>query len=205
MKQESQASVKRFFPRSSEALAEASTHPRESLRWLPHASRCAATAAGPRRTSPTASDGRASRAVARTTRSGSRRRISRRSRPCAGATGPGVPALHRPAIHPAGLVHVRAAVHAHALPAPRRRAAADVDAQGRGRAVRLRDRPVSAPPPTIPEQSARTRPVVLATMAVPFEPDAVRVALGAALESRAPLIVVDAVELPLWPQSIATR
>jgi len=26
--------------------------------------------------------------------------------------------------------------------------------------VRLRDRPASAPPPTIPEQSARTRPVV---------------------------------------------
>jgi nucleotide-binding universal stress UspA family protein len=71
--------------------------------------------------------------------------------------------------------------------------------------VRLRDRPASPPPPTLPEQSARTRPVVLATMAVPFEPDALRVALGAALESRAPLIVVDAVELPLWPQSIATR
>lgn len=71
--------------------------------------------------------------------------------------------------------------------------------------MRLRDRPVSPPPQTIPEQSARTRPVVLATMAVPFEPDALRVALGAALESRAPLIVVDAVELPLWPQSIATR
>jgi nucleotide-binding universal stress UspA family protein len=47
--------------------------------------------------------------------------------------------------------------------------------------------------------------VVLATLAVPFEPDALRVALGAALESQAPLIVVDAVELPLWPQSIATR
>ena len=71
--------------------------------------------------------------------------------------------------------------------------------------MRLRDRPASPPPPTLPEQSARTRPVVLATMAVPFEPDALRVALGAALESRAPLIVVDAVELPLWPQSIATR
>jgi nucleotide-binding universal stress UspA family protein len=71
--------------------------------------------------------------------------------------------------------------------------------------VSLRERP--APPPHLdaPAQGARTRPVVLATLAVPFEPDAVRVALGAALELQAPLIVVDAVELPLWPQSIATR
>jgi hypothetical protein len=71
--------------------------------------------------------------------------------------------------------------------------------------VNLRERP--APPPSLDTSApgARTRPVVLATLAVPFEPDAVRVALGAALESQAPLIVVDAVELPLWPQSIATR
>jgi nucleotide-binding universal stress UspA family protein len=71
--------------------------------------------------------------------------------------------------------------------------------------VRLRDRPAIPTPTPVIEQSARTRPVVLATMAVPFEPDALRVALGAALESQAPLIFVDAVELPLWPQSIATR
>jgi len=71
--------------------------------------------------------------------------------------------------------------------------------------VRLRERPAPPPPAGTPEASARTRPVVLATLAVPFEPDALRVALGAALESQAPLIVVDAVELPLWPQSIATR
>src|SRR4029078_3066310 len=45
----------------------------------------------------------------------------------------------------------------------------------------------------------------LARSAWRSEPDALRVALGAALESQAPLIVVDAVELPLWPQSIATR
>jgi hypothetical protein len=71
--------------------------------------------------------------------------------------------------------------------------------------VRLRERPAPPPPATTGEQGARTRPVVLATLAVPFEPDALRVALGAALESQAPLIVIDAVELPLWPQSIATR
>jgi nucleotide-binding universal stress UspA family protein len=71
--------------------------------------------------------------------------------------------------------------------------------------VRLRDHPAVPTPTATPVQGARTRPVVLATMAVPFAPDALRVALGAALESQAPLIVIDAVELPLWPQSIATR
>jgi nucleotide-binding universal stress UspA family protein len=71
--------------------------------------------------------------------------------------------------------------------------------------VNLRERPAPPPPAGAYEPGARTRPVVLATLAVPFEPDALRVALGAALESQAPLIVVDAVELPLWPQSIATR
>jgi nucleotide-binding universal stress UspA family protein len=71
--------------------------------------------------------------------------------------------------------------------------------------VKLRDRPAAPTPTEAPEQSSRTRPVVLATMAVPFEADAFRVALGAAIESKAPLIVVDAVEIPLWPQSIATR
>jgi hypothetical protein len=71
--------------------------------------------------------------------------------------------------------------------------------------VKLRDRPAVPTPSTAPARDSSTRPVVLATMAVPFEPDAFRVALGAAIESRALLIVVDAVELPLWPQSIATR
>ena len=71
--------------------------------------------------------------------------------------------------------------------------------------MKLRDRPAAPTPTAAPARDSRTRPVVLATMAVPFEPDAFRVALGAALESQAPLIVIDAVELPLWPQSIATR
>jgi hypothetical protein len=71
--------------------------------------------------------------------------------------------------------------------------------------VRLRDRPAGIVPAPAPVRDSRTRPVVLATMAVPFEPDAFRVALGAAMESQAPLIFIDAVEIPLWPQSIATR
>ncbi len=71
--------------------------------------------------------------------------------------------------------------------------------------MKLRDRPAAPTPAAPTARDSRTRPVVLATMAVPFEPDAFRVALGAALESQATLIVIDAVELPLWPQSIATR
>jgi len=71
--------------------------------------------------------------------------------------------------------------------------------------VKLRDRPAPPGPAPAPVRDSHARPVVLATMAVPIEPDAFRVALGAALESKAALIVVDAVELPLWPQSIATR
>ena len=52
---------------------------------------------------------------------------------------------------------------------------------------------------------ARERPVMLATLAVPFERDAARVAIQAALEGGVKLIVVDAVSLPFWPQSLATR
>jgi Universal stress protein family len=71
--------------------------------------------------------------------------------------------------------------------------------------VRLRERPAEPTPVAVPVVSARIRPVVLATTAVPFEADAFAVALGAAMESQATLIVIDAVELPFWPQSIATR
>jgi hypothetical protein len=71
--------------------------------------------------------------------------------------------------------------------------------------MKLRDRPAAPTPAAPTARDSRTRPVVLATMAVPIEPDAFRVALGAALESQAPLIVIDAVELPLWPQSLSTR
>ena len=51
----------------------------------------------------------------------------------------------------------------------------------------------------------RSRPVMLATLAVPFEPDSARVAIQAAMEGGVKLIVVDAVEMPFWPQSMATR
>jgi len=46
---------------------------------------------------------------------------------------------------------------------------------------------------------------MLATLAVPFEPDSARVAIQAAIEGGVKLIVVDAVEMPFWPQSMATR
>jgi hypothetical protein len=46
---------------------------------------------------------------------------------------------------------------------------------------------------------ARGRPVVLATLAVPFDGEAARVAMQAAMESNATLVVVDAVERPFWP------
>jgi nucleotide-binding universal stress UspA family protein len=71
--------------------------------------------------------------------------------------------------------------------------------------VRLRDRPAPAAPDSAAVRTGGgSRPVVLATLAVPFDADSYWVALDAARESGVPLIVVDAVELPLWPQSIAT-
>jgi nucleotide-binding universal stress UspA family protein len=71
--------------------------------------------------------------------------------------------------------------------------------------VRLRERSAPTPPADVIVAGSDPRPVVLATLAVPFEPEAFRVALQAAMESGVTLIVVDAVELPFWPQSIATR
>jgi nucleotide-binding universal stress UspA family protein len=61
--------------------------------------------------------------------------------------------------------------------------------------------PVTAPP----SGGGMRRPIMLATLAVPFDNDCARVAIQAALEGSVKLIVVDAVELPLWPQSLATR
>jgi len=69
--------------------------------------------------------------------------------------------------------------------------------------LRPRPRIPDAPPSQIGDP--RHRPVVLATLAVPFEPDAARVAVQAALEGGVKLIVVDAVEMPLWLMSMATR
>jgi nucleotide-binding universal stress UspA family protein len=71
--------------------------------------------------------------------------------------------------------------------------------------MRLRERSVPTPPGDVAVARSDPRQVVLATLAVPFDPEAFRIALQAALESGVTLIVVDAVELPLWPQSIATR
>lgn len=55
------------------------------------------------------------------------------------------------------------------------------------------------------EDGGRVRPVVLATLAVPFDPECARVAIQAAMDGGVQLIVVDAVEMPFWPQSMATR
>jgi Universal stress protein family len=71
--------------------------------------------------------------------------------------------------------------------------------------VSVRDRPAPAEPAAPTVGGAGSRPVVLATVAVPFEADAFRVALAAASETGATLVVLDAIELPFWPQSIATR
>ena len=71
--------------------------------------------------------------------------------------------------------------------------------------MRLRERSAPTPPADVVVAGSDPRPVVLATLAVPFDSEAFRVALQAAMESGVTLIVVDAVELPFWPQSIATR
>ena len=60
-------------------------------------------------------------------------------------------------------------------------------------------------PTTRDTARGKGRPVVLATLAVPFDPDSARVALQAAMESDVMLIVLDAVERPWWPQALATR
>ena len=62
---------------------------------------------------------------------------------------------------------------------------------------------IPASPPTT--GGSRSRPVVLATLAVPFDAESARVALQAAMEGQVCLIVVDAVEMPLWPQAMAVR
>ena len=59
--------------------------------------------------------------------------------------------------------------------------------------------PRSAPPAA----DGGRGPVVLATLAVPFEPESASVAFQAALETGARLIVVDVVEMPLWPLALS--
>ena len=58
-------------------------------------------------------------------------------------------------------------------------------------------------PPTGSEPSGR--PVMLATLAVPFEPESAQVAIQAAIESGVKLVVVDAVEMAYLPQCWITR
>ena len=60
------------------------------------------------------------------------------------------------------------------------------------------------PPAPLAEQTggAPGRPVVLATMGVPFEPAAVELAVDTAVESGQPLVVVNVVEMILTPQAL---
>jgi len=50
--------------------------------------------------------------------------------------------------------------------------------------------------------SGTRRPVLLATLGVPFDPEASRVAVDAAVEAGQPLVVVNAVELPPLAMSV---
>lgn len=53
------------------------------------------------------------------------------------------------------------------------------------------------------ERATRTkRPVVLATLGVPFEPEASRVAVDSAVEAGQPLVIVNVVELPPLAMSV---
>ncbi|MEO8291022.1 MAG: universal stress protein [Gaiellaceae bacterium] len=62
---------------------------------------------------------------------------------------------------------------------------------------------MEAPARVAPARSAATRrPVLLATLGVPFDSEAARVAVDAAVESGQPLIVVNAVELPPLAMSV---
>src|SRR5436853_498054 len=63
----------------------------------------------------------------------------------------------------------------------------------------MRQRSQVPPPISAPGGGSRYRPVMLATLAVPFDPDSARVAIQAAMEGGVKLLVVDAVEMPFWP------
>jgi nucleotide-binding universal stress UspA family protein len=64
--------------------------------------------------------------------------------------------------------------------------------------------PAQRPPVTVLGRGGGG-PVVLATLAVPFDMEAARVAVQAALETNVKLIVLDAVERPWWPQALTMR
>ena len=71
--------------------------------------------------------------------------------------------------------------------------------------MNVRDSTTVEPPVEERGSHSRSSVVILATLAVPFDPEAVRVAAQAALETNARLIVVDAVERPWWPQALTMR
>jgi nucleotide-binding universal stress UspA family protein len=72
-------------------------------------------------------------------------------------------------------------------------------------AMKLRGSTTIDPPVETTTGRSRAGIVILATLAVPIDPDAARVAAQAALETDSRLIVVDAVERPWWPLSISMR
>lgn len=71
--------------------------------------------------------------------------------------------------------------------------------------MKVRDSITIDPPVESPAEGRRSGTVILATLAVPFDPEAVRVAAQAALETGSRLIVVDAVERPWWPMALTMR
>ena len=59
--------------------------------------------------------------------------------------------------------------------------------------------------PDISTETSASRPVMLVTFDVPFEPDATAFAVDAAVEAGQPLIVVNAAEVPLGPISLSMK
>ena len=70
--------------------------------------------------------------------------------------------------------------------------------------MRLRDRPAPTAPDSAGCRAAACDRSFWPRWRCRSTPDAYWVALDAARESGVPLIVIDAIELPFWPQSIAT-
>jgi nucleotide-binding universal stress UspA family protein len=65
--------------------------------------------------------------------------------------------------------------------------------------VALKSRPLPPDAPPARGGGVDRGPVMLATFAVPFDGDAARVAVQAAMETSVKLLVVDVVEQPFWP------
>ena len=54
----------------------------------------------------------------------------------------------------------------------------------------------------LPAEPTRARPVVLATLAVRVHPSAERMAIDSAIEAGVPLLIVNLIPLPPYPQTI---